>query len=113
VSLAILQRLTDAQAAVDAQGQPLLPLPVAHRHIASLRCLPHIVQVRRCCIHAVPAILYRLPVQILRTKAIMQHDLHCGVKITTLYNRTLSCVACVTGRPPELLNRAGSCARSC
>ena len=47
VALAILQRLTDAQAAVDAQGQPLLPLPVAHRHIASQRCLPHIVQVGR------------------------------------------------------------------
>ena len=45
VALAILQRLTDAQAAVDAAGQPLLPLPIAHRHIASQRCLPHIVQV--------------------------------------------------------------------
>ena len=55
VALAILQRLTDAQAAVDAQGQPLLPLPVAHRHIASLRCLPHIVQVRRHRMHAVPS----------------------------------------------------------
>ncbi len=57
MALAILQRLTDAQAAVDAQGQPLLPLPVAHRHIASPRCLPHIVQVMRCCIRAVSSFL--------------------------------------------------------
>ena len=58
MALAILQRLTDAQAAVDAHGQPLLPLPVAHRHVASLRCLPHIVQVGRYFVRAVPAFLW-------------------------------------------------------
>ena len=46
LALQILQRLADAQAAVDSAGQPLQPLPLARRLIASPQCLPHIAQVR-------------------------------------------------------------------
>ena len=46
LALQILQRVADAQAAVDPLGQPLQPLPLAHRHMSSAQCLPHIAQVR-------------------------------------------------------------------
>lgn len=45
LALQILQQLADAQAAVDGAGQPLQPLPLAHRLVASPQCLPHITQV--------------------------------------------------------------------
>lgn len=49
LALHILQRLADAHAAVDAAGQPLQPLPLAHRLLASPQCLPHLAQVRAEC----------------------------------------------------------------
>ena len=45
VALRILHQLVQMQAAVDADGNPLQPLPIVHRTLASPQCLPHIAQV--------------------------------------------------------------------
>jgi len=49
VALRILHQLVRLQAAVDADGNPLQPLPIVHRTLASPQCLPHIVQVGTDC----------------------------------------------------------------
>ena len=46
IALRILHQLVRLQAAVDAQGNPLQPLPIVHRTLASPQCLPHIAQAR-------------------------------------------------------------------
>ena len=45
MALRILHQLVQMQAAVDADGSPLQPLPIVHRTLASPQCLPHIAQV--------------------------------------------------------------------
>ena len=45
VALRILHQLVRMQAAVDPDGNPLQPLPIVHRTLASPQCLPHIAQV--------------------------------------------------------------------
>ena len=45
VALRILHELVRLQAAVDSEGNPLQPLPIVHRTLASPHCLPHIAQV--------------------------------------------------------------------
>ena len=45
MALRILHELVRLQAAVDADGAPLQPLPIVHRTLASPQCLPHIAQV--------------------------------------------------------------------
>ena len=44
IALRILHQLVRLQAAVDAEGNPLQPLPIVHRTLASPQCLPHIAQ---------------------------------------------------------------------
>jgi DnaJ family protein C protein 13 len=44
-ALRVLQVLADQQPAVDAHGEVLFPLPLAHRLMASPACLPHLAQV--------------------------------------------------------------------
>jgi DnaJ family protein C protein 13 len=45
VALRALRALAAAHAAVDARGEAVVPLPAAHRQLASPRCLPHLAQV--------------------------------------------------------------------
>ena len=45
ISLRVLIALAALRPAVDARGEALIPLPAAHRQMASSRCLPHIAQV--------------------------------------------------------------------
>ena len=46
VALRILHALVQGQAAADASGRPLLPLPRVRRQLASPACLPHLAQAR-------------------------------------------------------------------
>lgn len=46
VALRVLQALAEQQPALDPHtGEPLFPLPAAHRQMAAPACLPHIAQV--------------------------------------------------------------------
>lgn len=47
-ALRVLRALAEQQLAVDARGEVLHPLPLAHRQMASGACLPHIAQARGC-----------------------------------------------------------------
>lgn len=45
VVLRVLTAIVKLRPAVDAKGEALIPLPAAHRLLASARCLPHVAQV--------------------------------------------------------------------
>jgi DnaJ family protein C protein 13 len=45
ISLRVLTGLATLRPAVDARREALIPLPAAHRQMASSRCLPHLAQV--------------------------------------------------------------------
>ena len=56
IALRILHELVRLQAAVDAEGNPLQPLPIVHRTLASPLCLPHIAQVPPAAAALAPAL---------------------------------------------------------
>ena len=49
MALRILHQLVRMQAAVDGTGNPLQPLPIVHRALASPQCLPHIAPGEALC----------------------------------------------------------------
>lgn len=63
VSLRVLTALAILRPAVDAQGEALIPLPAAHRQMASSRCLPHLAQV---ALTGEPALVAAISVLILK-----------------------------------------------
>jgi DnaJ family protein C protein 13 len=63
ISLRVLTALVILRPAVDARGEALIPLPAAHRHMASSRCLPRLAQV---ALTGEPALVAAISVLILR-----------------------------------------------
>ncbi len=78
VALRILHQLVRMQAAVDADGNPLQPLPIVHRTLASPQCLPHIAQVGLCSLWPLVFAIFHISSSILyRHRAYSLHRASC------------------------------------